>query len=422
MATRDSVKIAAQNYLNKAAEMIRTRFGDIPRSTRTATWWVSGGRRGDMESQTSEREEIDSLQTSSYFQIHVMREDLAEQRFLEAELVSAGISRQEIWYGWLLPLFHRWLVEGAPHIDSLEMPFLEEFADAAIDGRISISYRASISSLRLDVDPLVLEEGVELRSIDQEELWELGGTPAFVHLTRTEQTPIDSWKMLHIRTVSDREHRGEGISRGYSTQNALLVGMVLLKSEPFTLTTQGVTQNFGMGSGGREFHGNRMPLAIGRPVGSYHLTEGDARRLQEIWPHLTRILGEEGHFLRLSAQRFMDGITRTRLDDALIDFSIGLESLLTADDRLELRYRFSLRGAEILGEQGKDKRHAFKDFRNLYDLRSSIVHGGNVDTRKLREAKSFGETSLRSIWWWYFEKAWNDLTEATAYIDDQILS
>jgi hypothetical protein len=129
----------------------------------------------------------------------------------------------------------------------------------------------------------------------------------------------------------------------------------------------------------------------------------------------------EGHYLRLPAQRLVDGGGRDRLEDAIIDYAIGLEALLTAGITDELRYRFALRGTTVLTWDGGDKRKVFEELRDFYDVRSSIVHGGKVTQTELRNARSQGEKALRDIWWWYFARGASGLKEATSVIDSRIL-
>jgi hypothetical protein len=109
------------------------------------------------------------------------------------------------------------------------------------------------------------------------------------------------------------------------------------------------------------------------------------------------------HPLRVAMQKMHDGSERSRADDAVIDFSIGLESLLTAGIRDELNYRFALRGARIMAMHGQNKESAFRDLRKLYSARSDLVHATKV-SEDLRTLRTIGANNLRAIWWWYFDR------------------
>jgi hypothetical protein len=66
--------------------------------------------------------------------------------------------------------------------------------------------------------------------------------------------------------------------------------------------------------------------------------------------------------------------------DSAIDLGISLESLLMADaGTSETTYKFSLRGAHLLGGADEAKRVEYFDiFTNLYGIRSTAVHQGQL--------------------------------------------
>lgn len=67
--------------------------------------------------------------------------------------------------------------------------------------------------------------------------------------------------------------------------------------------------------------------------------------------------------------------------DQAIDSSICLEALLGDKSSQELTYRLRLRAALLLGTTLAERQEIRQAVRNLYDLRSSVVHGrGPKDT------------------------------------------
>ena len=70
-------------------------------------------------------------------------------------------------------------------------------------------------------------------------------------------------------------------------------------------------------------------------------------------------------------------LTKSEFDDSIIDLTIGLESLIPGKD--ELRYRFSLYLAFVTEPDPSKRLERFRLFRSLYDTRSRIVHGGDLD-------------------------------------------
>ena len=114
--------------------------------------------------------------------------------------------------------------------------------------------------------------------------------------------------------------------------------------------------------------------------------------------------------MELACSRLADAQTRIRPQDRLIDAVIGLEALLLAglrpeDRRGELRYRFALHYSTLCPLP--EKRHlSFRVAKDLYDLRSTIAHGGKLkengcrvgdEKLKLEEAAKRACEALRSV-------------------------
>ena len=111
----------------------------------------------------------------------------------------------------------------------------------------------------------------------------------------------------------------------------------------------------------------------------------------------------EKHYLQPSARRLEFGGERIRLEDSLIDYMIGLESLLgKAGERTEMGYRMAMRGAMVLSPVPTDRSKRFFELRDLYNLRSRVVHGENLELDKLGESVDLAEEALRSCWHWFF--------------------
>ena len=95
----------------------------------------------------------------------------------------------------------------------------------------------------------------------------------------------------------------------------------------------------------------------------------------------------------LALHRFMSGVARDNDVDAVLDFTIALEALLLPYDpdtrRGDLSYRFRMHGAHHLDEDAADRRVLFRRLRDIYDMRSRLVHGGKYpekgEIRMIRE-------------------------------------
>ena len=82
----------------------------------------------------------------------------------------------------------------------------------------------------------------------------------------------------------------------------------------------------------------------------------------------------------LTIHRFLTGIARESDADAVIDFTIVLESLLLPLDRHtrhgDLSYRFRTHGAHYIANAARERTAIFDQLREIYDMRSRLVHGG----------------------------------------------
>ena len=69
-----------------------------------------------------------------------------------------------------------------------------------------------------------------------------------------------------------------------------------------------------------------------------------------------------------------------RKEEAFLLFTVALESLLLDNqEKQQLRYRFAVRGAHLLGGSLESKRDISTALKNVYDLRSAVVHSGSTD-------------------------------------------
>jgi|SRR5215211_2486780 hypothetical protein len=94
-----------------------------------------------------------------------------------------------------------------------------------------------------------------------------------------------------------------------------------------------------------------------------------------------------------SLRWYNSSVARDRVEDAIIDLCVALETL--TEETTELSFRLSLFLAHAVGEPEK-RQLAFKHFRSLYDVRSKIVHGAAHDAKfssKLQDFQThFGHT------------------------------
>ena len=86
--------------------------------------------------------------------------------------------------------------------------------------------------------------------------------------------------------------------------------------------------------------------------------------------------------LDIAIDRWLRSYEDIRLVDKFIDLGIALESLYLGGIRDELRFRLALHAAWHLGTNVAKRERLMRDFRKVYDLRSSAVHSGSVEDTK----------------------------------------
>lgn len=148
-----------------------------------------------------------------------------------------------------------------------------------------------------------------------------------------------------------------------------------------TITTPGFL-SYGAGwlmRGGRSV-GYRN--AGSHPLSSYYqLSSGDEAPLRSMWDEVTSADAQKSGAFRVGARRFSLALERERPDDRVVDLMIAAEALFLTDqkgsrkDFGEKTYRLALRAAFFLANDPERRRGLFKDFRDAYWARSSIVHG-----------------------------------------------
>ncbi len=83
--------------------------------------------------------------------------------------------------------------------------------------------------------------------------------------------------------------------------------------------------------------------------------------------------------LYLTLDRFNRSFTRSEIIDKIIDLTICLESLLHTQN--EVKFKFALYNSIISSRNSSESQIHFKLLGELYDIRSSIVHGSSRSTK-----------------------------------------
>jgi hypothetical protein len=84
--------------------------------------------------------------------------------------------------------------------------------------------------------------------------------------------------------------------------------------------------------------------------------------------------------LSVAINRLTDGVTRPRPSDAFVDYMVGIESIVTSNERGEINFKVALRLAALIGFDRDDALFLLRDIKRLYGVRSRILHGDDVAT------------------------------------------
>jgi len=127
---------------------------------------------------------------------------------------------------------------------------------------------------------------------------------------------------------------------------------------------------------------------------------------QKLYPKVVSVLSGTGpKYLRFALERFIAAAQRREPEDQLVDYVLGLESLLAPDtDRLETTIRFRLRGASLLPSSsfgGPEER--INLLNGLYKVRSEVVHGGGANKHKVADCIPKAEDALRHVLRWFMD-------------------
>lgn len=94
------------------------------------------------------------------------------------------------------------------------------------------------------------------------------------------------------------------------------------------------------------------------------------------------VLAKSKGNVKIAARRSRRSNLRSDLEDRLLDITIGIEAML-GNEIDELTHRLAQRAAAVLGEQF-DPVAIYKSVKQIYGIRSSIVHGGQPKRFEVR--------------------------------------
>jgi len=331
------------------------------------------------------------------------------------------------------PLLRAWTHEDELYDSATwSTELFDEFADAASDRIVTLRSFDALVNVRFPEVPYVLDSCTRVRAATESELrrFRPAARPSLGHDdVHAPSARKDDWQILEVCVSGPRKEYELSTEE---TRRAFVAAMALVGAPALAIHEFGEACAYRPGGLERRMGVGILPSVpmestgyletYETPVGWSHPTRLSIETvnwLAENWARIRAIVTDDRHFLRLPAQRLQDGLYRPNSQDAVLDFAIGLESLLTRTTRDKTTKRFAMRGAAAIGDLGQDRRAAFEGLRILYRTRSDLVHGraDEVDRYDFVANRRYGESALRWVWWWYMLRGLRSANEGISALD-----
>ena len=128
----------------------------------------------------------------------------------------------------------------------------------------------------------------------------------------------------------------------------------------------------------KRFRYGREPIRL-LPSG-YSLNTEDQPSLEGFWA--SRRSSLVGRPLAYAIDSFSSACSHGSTERALVDLTIAAEAIFLTEVADEAKYRLSLRAAYLIADEPDKRRYFFNHFKEVYDVRSWIVHGKTRGTPK----------------------------------------
>lgn len=304
-----------------------------------------------------------------------------------------------------------------PDIAERVITRLIEEVESKTDAWQTLHFVANFSA----AGPIDLNGEIFIRPITRNELEDLGAVrrhelqlfqegwddPGPRVRVQDSETPDDNLWVMETITVGSKG-TPEAANKAHKVLDPILTALRVLKGGELSVVYKEGRPISPYGRDTRSWGGVPTRYSGKDP---YSLTPEDIDPLRIVWNQYKTILSADYHYLRVASDRLKFGGERRRLEDSLIDYVMGAESLLaTVNEKQEIVYKFSVRSAVVLSGTPSQRPAQFKKMRGLYNLRNKIVHGGRLrpnEQSSLAERVVEAESMLRSLLQWYLDR-WSD--------------
>jgi Apea-like HEPN len=262
--------------------------------------------------------------------------------------------------------------------EQVESSVITQLNDFLVKGTYTSRVYAPLINFDSDVEDLELADGVFLRSVSDATL------ESHINILSRSRGDLGLRPLLEsgfqLEGATEQE-RGDNQEPTYNSTT--LINAQIRKLEDFLKVfrllkpgaigysfTAGVAGIFPFSSGTDVVHPASEQL-----YGNVYKFAGDD--IQQIKNGLAALncLEKQPRF-SLALRRLMEAYRKPMGGDRLVDYWIGLESVLLPQEKEgELRFRAALRGAWSLGDDAEARRKTFGGLRKSYNARSAVVHG-----------------------------------------------
>ncbi|HEV8523386.1 MAG TPA: hypothetical protein VGQ71_02715 [Terriglobales bacterium] len=175
----------------------------------------------------------------------------------------------------------------------------------------------------------------------------------------------------------------------------------------------------------------QLPFHWGHPRN--RLTVADIAEASALWPAINKVQ-HTGRYHRVGNALlfYTNGYNSDNPDLALVAFTTCLEGLFSTMEQ-EISFRLALRLAHFLGESNETRRQRYDQCREVYKVRSKIVHGAAVNQDSEEAAKYLVEvivptaeelarTALRRIFGLELETFFDSKTKVESLFEELLFS
>lgn len=115
--------------------------------------------------------------------------------------------------------------------------------------------------------------------------------------------------------------------------------------------------------------------------------EEDKTKFQDLYQTVNKCILFANEKYRMIMDRYQQIFDRDRFEDKILDIFIIFEWFFTRNMRMELKYRLTLNVALFISLDWEEFKRYNELMKDLYDLRSSIVHGGKWENKAVKLGK-----------------------------------